>query len=114
MSTKEIHMRPEEFFMDMFPAEENEAVGIVSDEESKSEIWVMVKPDCGAIAKIVHYAGDIIDIPLIVDLHFMRFTSNKRHDNLLAVAKAINAKNPDEALEILESPDWDFNEVKLS
>lgn len=114
MSTNENMMRPEEFFMDMFPIGEIEAVGVVSDEESKTEIYIMVRPDCGAIAKIGHHAGDIIGIPLIEDLHFMRFTSKKRHDNLLYVAKAINGKGIDEAMEALESPVFDFDEVKLS
>lgn len=114
MSTKENLMRPEEFFMDMFPIEENDAVGIVSDEESNTEIWVMVKPDCGAVAKIVHHAAGIIDVPLIEELHFMRFTSKKRHDNLLNIAKAINGKGIDEAMESLDGSGFNSVKVKLS
>lgn len=114
MSTKGIHMHPEEFFMKMFPIDELEEYGIVKDDESDTEIWVMVRPDSGAVAKVVNYAGDIINIPLIEDLHFMRFTSKKRHDALLDIAKAINGKSIDEAMDALESPVLDFNEVKLS
>lgn len=114
MSTKEMIMRPEEFFMDMFPIEEMEQCGIVTNEESKSEIWVAVKPDCGAVVHIVHQAGGIIDVPLITDLHFIRFTSKKRHDDMLEIAKAINNKDVDEALEICKGSGFNSVKVKLS